>query len=94
MKVKLCSDGTIIFDCPGCGNSHGIPVNGSRGWVWNKDAEKPTVTPSILVYPHDSSPPFKPQVRCHSFITDGQIRFCEDSNHHLAGKTVNLPDME
>jgi len=31
-------------------------------------------------------------VRCHSFITDGKIRFLPDSTHGLAGQTVDLPD--
>lgn len=30
--------------------------------------------------------------RCHSFVTDGQIRFLSDCSHSLAGKTVPLPD--
>jgi hypothetical protein len=30
--------------------------------------------------------------RCHSFVTDGQIRFLEDSTHDLAGQTVPIPD--
>lgn len=33
--------------------------------------------------------PFKCIV-CHSFVTDGQIRFLDDCTHHLAGKTVPL----
>lgn len=27
---------------------------------------------------------------CHSFVTDGQIRFLEDSTHDFAGRTVPL----
>lgn len=30
---------------------------------------------------------------CHSFVTNGQIQFCPDSNHSLSGKTVDLPDI-
>lgn len=29
---------------------------------------------------------------CHSFVTDGQIRFLEDCTHALAGQTVPLPE--
>ena len=31
---------------------------------------------------------------CHSFITDGKIQFLGDCTHHLAGKTVELPDVD
>jgi hypothetical protein len=31
---------------------------------------------------------------CHSFVTDGRIQFLTDSNHALAGQTVDLPDVE
>lgn len=30
---------------------------------------------------------------CHSVITAGMIRFCADSTHALANKTVLLPDL-
>jgi hypothetical protein len=29
--------------------------------------------------------------RCHSFVTDGNIAYCPDCTHALAGKTVPLP---
>ena len=31
---------------------------------------------------------------CHSFVTDGRIQFLADSNHALAGQTVDLPEVE
>ena len=33
-------------------------------------------------------------VICHSFVTDGTIRFLNDCTHELAGQTVDLPDLE
>jgi len=30
-------------------------------------------------------------VLCHSFVTDGHIRFLEDSTHKYAGQTLKLP---
>lgn len=30
--------------------------------------------------------------RCHLFLTDGKLSFCSDSEHRLAGQTVDLPD--
>src|ERR1700676_1992059 len=32
--------------------------------------------------------------RCHSFVTDGKIRFLLDSTHRLAGQTIDLPDCD
>lgn len=29
---------------------------------------------------------------CHSFVTDGRIRFLNDCTHALAGQTVDLPE--
>ena len=29
---------------------------------------------------------------CHSFVTDGKIEFLADCTHHLAQKTVDLPE--
>lgn len=31
---------------------------------------------------------------CHSFVTDGRIRFLSDCTHALAGQTVDLPEWE
>jgi hypothetical protein len=32
--------------------------------------------------------------QCHSFIRNGQIQFLSDCHHELAGKTVDLPEVE
>lgn len=39
----------------------------------------------------DDPDPFHCTV-CHSFVTDGMIRFLDDCTHALAGQTVDLPD--
>lgn len=31
---------------------------------------------------------------CHSFITNGKIQFLNDCTHHLAGQTVDLPEIQ
>lgn len=81
------------FYCPGCGCSHGF----SKAWSFNGDFEKPTIKPSILVtwedfVDHDDHTKGTKKYRCHSFITDGKIRFLGDCTHKLAGQTVELPD--
>lgn len=44
-------DGTkqAAFMCPGCGGYHAPRIEGKHVWGWNKNLEKPTFTPSILV---------------------------------------------
>lgn len=94
------------FDCPGCKNPHIMPVTGDRGWGFNHNLEKPTFTPSILARGQEPitdeelerlkngeklTP--RPYV-CHSFVTDGQIKFLDDCTHALKGKTVELSETE
>lgn len=87
----------IVFFCPGCSESHSIPVSaiawkqGNREWWWNGLAEKPTVKPSIMYNVGRSNPTAH---LCHSFVTDGKIQFLNDCTHHLRGKTVDLPEWE
>lgn len=82
---------TYAFHCPGCESLHAIQVGpGDKGWSFNGDLVKPTVSPSILVnghpqYRHPTEP------RCHSFVKEGRIQFLSDCEHPLAGQTVDLP---
>lgn len=92
MKVRLAVHDVLTWYCPGCEGGHGVPVKGERAWGWNGSTEQPTLTPSILVFAHDSSPPFKPQPRCHSFMTEGRLVFLTDCGHKLAGQTVEMED--
>ena len=88
MKLRQIDEGCVAFQCPGCGHDHRLTVNGRRNsngasWNWNGSLDKPTFTPSLNVVGY-----------CHSFITDGNIQFLTDSVHHLAGKTVDIPEYE
>lgn len=84
----------VWFWCPGCNSHHtprvraapGTDPNGKSLWTWNNDEEKPTFSPSILVWGSN------PDIRCHSFVRDGQIQFLADCGHSLAGQTVPLPE--
>lgn len=72
----------FMIECPGCGMAH---VYDQR-WKFNGDFEKPTFKPSYLSkWPENNV--------CHSFVTDGKIRFLNDCTHELKGKTVLLPDI-
>ncbi len=79
-------------------------------WNFNGNLYKPTATPSILYTRHIWTPPVTPKNLeeykknpwpqkkkehiCHSYITDGMIQFLNDCTHDLAGKTVELPDIQ
>ena len=76
----------IGFYCPGCRCHHSVRIRhqpGSPLWTWNGRLDLPTFSPSILI---ESKP------RCHSFVTDGRIRFLVDCGHHLSGETVDIPE--
>lgn len=86
--------GYFVFDCPGCKCSHWFTskdyTRGIIHWDFNGNMEKPTVNPSILVNRGgvNVNMPI-----CHSFIKDGFIQFLNDCTHHLAGQTVELPEL-
>ena len=71
------------FYCPGCKGTHSF----DSSWTFNDNYDKPTVTPSILV---DKN---RPERRCHSFITDGNIKFLGDCFHEFKNTTVRLEDI-
>jgi hypothetical protein len=74
--------------CPGCGYVHAFALKVAGGHhAFNGDLNNPTVKPSLVQN-------FTPGKMCHSFIQNGQIQFLSDCHHHLAGKTVELPDIE
>lgn len=80
------NDHRVYFHCPGCDTLHAFSPYQWQFFNW--DMDKPTVRESILVSWGSDDPRL-----CHSFITDGFIRFETDSKHHLSGQTVELPDL-
>lgn len=95
-KLRSAQDGHILFWCPGCDGAHMIRIAGPHAWGYNGNADAPTFTPSVLVQYNgpDADQPGRPPAVCHSFVTDGRIRFLGDSTHGLAGRTVDLPDFD
>lgn len=82
--------GYTIF-CPGCKRTDTVwtaPHDNQAVWGTNGDVDKPTFTPSILVWPDE------PKNRCHSFVKDGKIQFLGDCFHKLKNQTVDLPEIE
>lgn len=97
-----------FFMCPGCGFRHKINDRWSFNGDFEKPTFKPSVLMQTGHYASghkgdcwcdwekknpDKKAPFECRV-CHSFVTDGKIRFLDDSTHDLAGQTVELPDIE
>jgi hypothetical protein len=72
----------LTFYCPGCKRGH--TVNGD--WGYNNNPDKPTFSAHSIGVGNPSDPDY-----CHSWITDGMIKFETDSKHDLSGQTVELP---
>lgn len=66
--------------------------DGSPGWDFNGDFERPTFSPSMLAR-CTLGPEKRPHV-CHSFVRDGRIEYLSDCTHAMAGQTVELPEVE
>ncbi len=100
MKVKRYDNPSrleYLFTCPGCNRIHTFitewkPLADRKEPIWsfNGDVDNPTFSPSLL-YNKGRLNPESPI--CHSYVTNGKIEFLSDSTHHLAGKTVALPDL-
>jgi hypothetical protein len=46
MKVRQCNNGTQwVFKCPGCNETHLF----DKGWSFNGDLDRPTISPSLLI---------------------------------------------
>lgn len=79
----------LAFWCPGCKEEHPYRISPEPQrptapvWSFNGDYSKPTFRPSLLM--KGPNGPY-----CHLHITDGQLEFCEDCPHELAGKTVPM----
>ncbi len=81
-KMKIHKQESLSFFCPGCKMGHTV----NKSWGYNDNPESPTFSA------HSIKVDFRPNgPLCHSFITDGMIKFESDSTHELSGQTVELP---
>lgn len=87
--IIVQDNGQKYFHCPGCEFGHAFDDR----WEWNGDVRRPTFSPSLLVTVRDYGPEHK-TLKCHSFVTNGSIRFLKDCTHKLAGQTVPLEPIE
>lgn len=90
-KVKLFpyAEGKqyVSIFCPACQLTHTIN-HSPAGWGFNGDIDKPTFEGSIGFHGEDSGGFY-----CHSLVRDGRIEYLGDSQHAMAGQTVDLPEM-
>ena len=96
--VAMDGEDRLMFRCPGCKCGHAVPIRRSNGntdglWSWNGSLTKPTLQPSIIVT-YSPEPPKDRPARCHSWVTDGHIKFLGDSHHNLRDCAVPLPSLE
>ena len=106
-KLRTLAGDQVGFQCPGCNEMHVVRVPPHpQAWGFNGNGDAPTFTPSVLTWgkrriTDDEHARIMagekvdiPETRCHSFVTDGRIKFLGDCTHALAGQTVELPDFD
>ena len=109
-RVKFTTgkdDGLLHFFCPACDEPHQIRIQPHGPWVFNGDLEKPTIRESVLVrsgiYVPDNGynaeeieERRETSVQCHSYITDGFIKYCNDCIHpgkNFRDQNIELPNI-
>lgn len=97
-------EGRYFHWCPGCEELHQLPDS----WTFDGNLVAPTFNPSFLqtgnavVYDehgrwtgewHRDAQGQPIPRRCHYHLHSGVLKFCQDSDHALAGKEVPLPPL-
>lgn len=96
-------DGTLegyFVKCPACeaddgGSGHLFAVkmgDGSPGWSFDGNFERPTFAPSMLARSLIGS--HRRELRCHSFVRNGNIEYLGDCTHAMKGQTIPLPEFD
>lgn len=107
-KLKQYEPGVYGFRCPGCQTIHQYwtpEAKRPHAWNFNGNMDEPTFSPSLMntwgkrVDPNFEEPEDPPHPGgwsgcCHLFVTKGQIQYCGDCTHELAGQTVPMIDMD
>ena len=102
-RLRSVADGGVAHWCPGCEEMHVIP----KSWSFDGDFGSPTFSPSVQItgkqkvvakgewtgeWVRDAKGAALDYC-CHYFLRAGELQFCGDSTHQLAGKTVPLPSL-
>lgn len=83
-KLRISGNNVLTFYCNACKTTHGVRIC-RNGWQWNENPESPTFTPSLLSV--------SGSLRCHCFVSNGCIKYLNDSTHELKGKSVPMLDL-
>lgn len=86
--MKTAHQLSVFFRCPACDRIH---ESRPEHQAFNFDDERPTLEIGTVRFGVEVETPAGGT--CRSFIRDGMISYSPESNHHLAGKTVELPDL-
>ena len=75
------------FWCPGCEEYHRF----TDDWDMRDDNDLITVRPSIrtICEGYWNGKEYK-ALRCHLFITNSRIEYCNDCSHKYAGMTIDM----
>jgi hypothetical protein len=84
-------EGQPCIFCKPCGVFHEFHVGPGTNqleaaWLWNEDIYKPSFLPGLKVKVKRDGKEWI----CHSYVEDGRITYFPDSEHGLAGQTVDL----
>lgn len=101
-RIKLYnkSNGKMFFFCPACAEFHtvntAVPDSKGKLYFFDGNKENPTIMPMIerVVESFNKDKHSTVGYVCNSFITNGQIRYTENSTNGMNGKTVELPELK
>ena len=80
MKIKKTNDGRLMLWCPACKMGHWFD---EKIWTFNRDMEKPTINPSLLVrYVRMPDPVERDEKGKCVMGDDGRIKGCKDMICH------------
>lgn len=96
-------EGGYFWFCPACQEMHPLP----DGWTFNGNLEQPTFTPSFkhtgkqrVVKDGKWTGEWVRNATgnavdwcCHYIVTDGQVAYCGDCTHAMAGQTIAMPEL-
>jgi hypothetical protein len=110
MAKVLKVDGGYVVYCEGCKQNHFYDQRWTFNGDYNKPTFSPSYLRRSGHYilehkgdcwctyqekhPEEKLPESIKCMICHSFLTDGKLQFLSDCTHPLAGKTIDLEDVE
>lgn len=68
------------FFCPACEDTHSVGID----WIISGTEDLPTIRYTVH---------YNKKQKCCSKVTKGYIEYLDTSEHHLKGKTIELPDI-